>query len=554
MAAQICSALEHAHKNHIVHRDIKPHNIILTNELVAKVTDFGIARAVSSSTLTMTGNTIGSVHYFSPEQARGGYTDEKSDLYSLGIVLYEMLTGKVPFDGDSPVTIALKHLEDKITPPNKIINNIPTSVNNIILKAVQKNQADRYQSASEMLEDLNDAFKEPNGDFVKVNNNFLEEQSTQRFNILDDIKKVKSISDSEFVINKGETEDMTAKKKSDRFTVIAALATSFIIILIISVMMGYFVSSKFFKKTVDIATPNLIGKNIEDIKQELKLNNIQLKEVPASSDEVKKGFIISQMPEPGINIKSPGGEIQVVVSNGPEMVTIPDLLGKDYKGAQYELDGRGLLLKAIYEPSADIKQNYVFKQNPPSNTMIPKNSEVEVFISTGKPPEKIKVPYLIGILENDAKQRITDNKLTVGEVKYLEDKNQPFGIVLNQNPLPNTELDESFKIDIVVNIYKQPDVVNNNNTDPDENTNNEPTAGSISINLGNINKLENEPFTVRVEVDSEMGQQTAYEQIHTINDGEISVPITGKGKSHIKVYIDDIFYFEDTKDLGGEDQ
>jgi serine/threonine-protein kinase len=157
IASQICSAIEQAHRNSIVHRDIKPHNILITRDGIAKVADFGIARAVSSSTITMVGSTIGSVHYFSPEQARGGYTDEKSDLYSLGIALYEMVTGRVPFDGETPVAVALKHIQDQPVPPLDYESSLPKGVNDIIMKAIKKDQSKRYQSASEMLSDLKGA-------------------------------------------------------------------------------------------------------------------------------------------------------------------------------------------------------------------------------------------------------------------------------------------------------------------------------------------------------------------------------------------------------------
>ena len=178
IAIQICSALEVAHKNNIIHRDIKPHNIIITEDGIAKVTDFGIAKAVSNSTITAFGTTIGSVHYFSPEHARGGYTDAKSDLYSLGIVMYEMLTGRVPFDADTPVSVALKHMPEKPVEPMKLNPSIPFEVNQVIMKAMQKEANLRYQSATEMLNDLERSLKNPDGHFVEEKN--LDSGLTQR--------------------------------------------------------------------------------------------------------------------------------------------------------------------------------------------------------------------------------------------------------------------------------------------------------------------------------------------------------------------------------------
>ncbi len=169
IAIQISSALEHAHKNHIVHRDIKSHNIMIREDNSVKVTDFGIARAISSSTITNTGNVIGSVHYFSPEQARGGYTDEKSDIYSLGIVMYEMMTGRLPFEGETPIAVALKHIQEEALKPTSINTRIPKSMEDIIQKCIEKDVNNRYSSMSEIIADLRQSLVMPNGDFVKKN-------------------------------------------------------------------------------------------------------------------------------------------------------------------------------------------------------------------------------------------------------------------------------------------------------------------------------------------------------------------------------------------------
>jgi serine/threonine protein kinase len=226
IAIQICSAIEQAHRNHIVHRDIKPHNILLTKDGIAKVTDFGIARAVSSSTITMVGSTIGSVHYFSPEQARGGFIDEKSDLYSLGIALYEMVTGKVPFDGDTPVAIALKHIQNQAKQPVEINKSIPKGVNDIIMRAIKKEQSQRYRTASDMLRDLYRVLKEPDGDF-------LVEDNTDGY----PTRKIHALDEENFIQGEGQIEmherDRKKGKKKDRYTVILAVLTSVIIMFAI---------------------------------------------------------------------------------------------------------------------------------------------------------------------------------------------------------------------------------------------------------------------------------------------------------------------------------
>ena len=205
VAIQIASALEMAHKNNIIHRDIKPHNIIITEDGIAKVTDFGIAKAVSNSTITAFGTTIGSVHYFSPEHARGGYTDAKSDIYSLGVVMYEMLTGRVPFDADTPVSVALKHMQEEPVEPKEINPNIPSSVNKIIMKALKKDPTLRYQTSTEMLQDLRACLKNPNGNFVEEKD-YDETAKTQRINVseLEENKRVSKEdknSDNKFIKN-----------------------------------------------------------------------------------------------------------------------------------------------------------------------------------------------------------------------------------------------------------------------------------------------------------------------------------------------------------------
>ncbi|MGE5474866.1 MAG: Stk1 family PASTA domain-containing Ser/Thr kinase [Ignavibacteriales bacterium] len=536
IAIQICSALEHAHKNHIVHRDIKPHNIIITDEMVAKVTDFGIARAVSSSTLTATGNTIGSVHYFSPEQARGGYTDEKSDIYSLGIALFEMLTGKVPYDGDTPVSIALKHLEDEIVPPIELAKTIPISVNNIVLKACQKNQANRYQSATEMLDDLYSALKLPDGDFVKINTENIDTLSTRRVSIDEINKSRQAAKKPDPVINQQEkVENMDAKKQ--KVTVIAALITSLILIGVISAGVGFYVYSKFFTKTVVIKAPNIVGMQVEEAKELLKQNNITIKETERRyDDKLAKDAIISQDPIADMEMKSPG-EIRVVVSEGQETVNVPDLTGMSYREAQNELQKYGLLIRIIYEPNAEIPQNYVIRQTPAANSPFAKNSEVQVFVSDGAENAKIKVPNLIGMSETDARQLIRDSRLTLGDVSYTKDSSQSDGVVLFQSISPDTEVTNLTKVSITVNSL---------------NANSNVGGSTQYISIDVSEKGLNRTFMLRVEIEGVNGRKIVVNEMHSRDEKQVVVPIKGAGNSVVRVYIDDKLDSEMVVDFGGE--
>ncbi|HEX2927981.1 MAG TPA: Stk1 family PASTA domain-containing Ser/Thr kinase [Ruminiclostridium sp.] len=407
---QICSAIDHAHKNNIVHRDIKPHNILMTKDGIAKVTDFGIARAVTSSTITMVGSTIGSVHYFSPEQARGGFIDEKSDLYSLGIAMYEMVTGKVPFDGDSPVAVALKHIQEQPVEPRKHVPSLPYGVNEIIMKAIQKEQNLRYQSATAMLVDLNKVLDQPQGGFV---NHEIERnnQSTIRMPSVNspsmaDTGRITAVSNSQY-------ESHKQKKKNTTAYWLAGITSILIIAIAIFITVSLFSKGDGDTGKMD----NYVGKKYEDVKADLDAKGFKV--TPLYEDNsIEKGTIIKQSIPPGSDYKS--GEytsIELTISNGPKLFSVPDVKNREYRDAQNRLESANLVVKGIErEYDSEISADYVIRTEPAAGEQVKEGTEVTIYVSKGTEMKPATVPNLIGKSEAEAQKALSEAKLRLGKV------------------------------------------------------------------------------------------------------------------------------------------
>ncbi len=523
VATQIASALESAHKKNIIHRDIKPHNIIITEDGVAKVTDFGIAKAVSNSTMTAFGTTIGSVHYFSPEHARGSITDAKSDLYSLGVVMYEMVTGRVPFDADTPVSVALKHMQEEPVPPNTINPDIPTSVNDIILKALQKDANQRYSSATEMIKDLNDALKNPDGKFVNLSaTSNLDE--TRKIDLNQIQQKSKHAKEETKKTRK--TSKMNEYFEKHPMIKVAAMTGIAILVLVVTFLIATLIMN--IGKSEPVQIQNFVGMTFEEAEQVAADLKIKIEKAEEKYDkDVEEGKIISQDPKYQDNFTVlEGSTIKVVVSLGTEMTKVPKVIGLTKDEATKALKDAKLEVKVEEEFSDEIEKGYVIKQQYQENEEIAAGEVVVINVSSGI--EQVSVPDLSGKTEEEAKKAISDAKLKWKSTSKTSDSSKTNKVVVSQSITPNSMVDKDTEITITVNEFE------------------EIKSGTININVKSLtgyktlydeegNEEPVKTVSLRVEVN---GEQVDSRIVNEDSTSE-SIRIDAKGTVTVKVYIDD---------------
>ena len=522
IAKQIAQALETAHRNNIIHRDIKPHNIIITEDGTAKVTDFGIAKAVSNSTITAFGTTIGSVHYFSPEHARGGYTDAKSDLYSLGVVLYEMVTGRVPFDADTPVSVALKHMQEKPVPPIELNPAIPQSLNDLILKAMEKDPNMRYSTATEMIEDLDKILKNPEAEVGVVDKSQARARRIQQ--------EENQTNQSKFAKLKKYLEEHKGVK-------IALIVAIFLIVFIasIGITLGVLNSGK----PKDILLPNFTNLTLDEAKakaEEVKLNlNVSEEKYDV---QIEEGKIISQDPkyQPNYTVKE-GSTVNVVVSKGQEIVKVTKLVGKTKDEARKELKDLGLEMEIEEVNSDDVEPGIVIEQDKQEGEEVLAGTKIKLKVSLGI--EKVEVPDLTGLSEDEAKAKITEAKLKWIRTDKIKDSGKGTGVV-EQNISPKSMVDKNTEISITINEYQKI------------------TQGTINIDVAALTGYT--PKYKKVEDGKDEDGKTKYKDVLippekvkikvTVNDEQVTeqevsedekalqVNFDGEGTVRIKVIID----------------
>lgn len=521
VSIQIASALEMAHRNNIIHRDIKPHNIIITEDGVAKVTDFGIAKAVSNSTITAFGTTIGSVHYFSPEHARGGFTDAKSDLYSLGVVMYEMVTGRVPFDADTPVSVALKHMQEEPVEPIELNPNLPIAVNKIIMRALQKDTTLRYQTASEMLVDLKKSLKDPEGDFVEE----LEYDPTAKTQVIDtnayrDNKQTKNSS------GKKDGKFKTFVKTHKGLSIFIGLLLLFVLSL------GGTMLVLNLTNPPEIAMPNVVGLSKEEAQKEIE--NVKLKfeiEKEEYNKDVPEGFIISQDPTymEKFNKVKQGSTVKVVVSKGKEKTTVPKVVGMEKDKAVKALEDAKLKVEIVEESSKKVQEGYVISQETSPDTEAFAGDTIKIHVSTGV--EKATVPDVIGKSQADAKKTLEAQGFVVA-VTTSEDSSKENGIVLKQSLDSGKTVEKGSTVTITVNSYEASKTMS-------VNINVKAITGGYSEETSNSNTTENKTVKT-VSITLKSGNNTLYSDSGVDkNTTSKSTTISGKGSMDLTLTITD---------------
>lgn len=555
IAAQIASALEAAHNAHIVHRDIKPHNIVLNQNMVAKVTDFGIAKITNttSATITSFGSTVGSVHYFSPEHAKGGYVDEKSDLYSLGVVMYEMATGSVPFDGDSPVSVALKQIQEEPIAPIEKNPKVSPTLNQIILRAMEKSTVARYQSATDVLKDISVALAEPNMPIVR-SESFVEAGATQVIPTITDeeISQVPNIrtrqarkqsvvpkernKDDEDNTLDDEKEELSPedKKKKKKKIIIICVVVAILILAILGVV-GFKLKAKSDaekKANQEIEVPDVVGRKFEDVVEDYKEQNIEIiQDKVEFSEDVEEGCIISQTPEKGTKTKDK--KIYVVVSKGKKMVEMTNVVGKDIKVARYELeDTLGFEVEVEEVVNEKVASGIVISQSAEKCESIPYGTKIILKVSKGDGKVSVIMPSVIGKSESEAKSKLEGLKLSV-DVKYSEDKAKQNGVVLSQSYPENQSLKEGDLVSITVNKLM--------------------ITKNISLDLLDLQggaPLDTESIKLRVTASIDGGAtNTVHEKTYAPTDKKASFEINGYNTAVLKIYLNDKLVKEQTVDF-----
>ena len=444
IAKDIASALANAHANNLVHCDIKPHNILMMPDGSAKVADFGIARAVTESTMTYSGNVVGSVHYFSPEQAKGTMITPKSDVYSLGVVLYEMLTGTLPFTGETPVSIAMKHLQDEPLSVRQIDPSIPPVVEAIVTRAMSKDPAMR-PDAAELMQDIAQAQQMTGSAMSYGGASLPDPYATQ---VMPRVTALAQPIPPRRERSAGTDYDYEEPEKEKSVFKSKKFMTGLIMVLLLGFFAGAFMSYGKFWSTAEVAVPDVTGKQMTLARQILEDKKLRVNVAETYDESVPAGVVVSQTPEAGSTVKEER-LVTIYVSKGGESIEMPDLKGLSKKDAEDRLLKMGLKIGSVYERNSEEEAGTVIATDPKAGSKITKGQSADLIVSKGKKEIKISVPDVTGVSLEAAKSSLAAAGAKTGSVTKEASK-QAAGTIISQSPAGGSEVLEGTSVNLVV--------------------------------------------------------------------------------------------------------
>ncbi len=501
IAREIAEALEHAHENHIVHCDIKPHNILITNTGRVKVTDFGIAQAATSTAKhTNVGFIMGSAPYLSPEQARGQMADARSDLYSLGIVLYEMLTGRAPFSGQDPVAVAMKQIQEIPMPPSSWHKKISLLAEAVVMKALEKSPLNRYQTMSEMIVDLKAA--------EALHAEDIRSQSDSECpTIL--LPRITDEQLEESVPTRAETRKGSSDSSNNKKKWGIAIA----VVLIVSFLLGSFLAYGKFWSSADVVVPNVVGKTVDDAKHILDENKLRVSVTEQFDDNIAEGVVISQTPDANSQVKE-DRTITIYVSKGEEVIVVPDVRTLTLREAELELRNAGFIIGRIEEVNdKTVPDNTVIDQNPRSPAQIKKTQKIDLIVC--RIEKMIELPDFTGSRLSSVKKQLADLNLKEGKITEVAGTKSK-GTIVRQSPEAGTEVKEGSAVNFIVSkgpVDRKAETI------------------QFKVPKGGSNQL------VQIVVTDESGRDTIYERTHKSGD-RINKRVVGYGNVRVQIYVD----------------
>lgn len=545
-AIQICSALDKAHKHGVIHRDIKPQNIILTNDGVLKVTDFGIARASTAETMNMGESTMGSVHYFSPEQARGGFTDEKSDIYSLGIVMYELATGRLPFNGETPIAIAIKHIQEKPVSPKEYNVSIPLAVESVILKAMSKEQNKRYQTAEEMLADLHACInKYEEVPYVAPIDKTIKFEGVKE----EDIKNAKAednsistpIPETEHhlqrrAVNKQKGKTKPKSSSDDKKATVKAVALAVVTAFAILGAVGVLAFSMLGGCSKNVEVPDLVGKLYEDVIEEYKNEDFVITiEQYVESKEYEPGYITWQSPSGGRTTKSLK-EIKVKVVKDSDSFIMSDFEGQTMSELKKMLAAEIKELNITFdevEEDSELEKGKITRTYPPAGSKVEKGATITVYISKGG----MEMPDLVGARLSDAKKTLEKFGLNLGHVTPADADNSYVVIGQSIDPGTNVAKGDTVNLELRKEADTSESTENNGNGGGNNNdgSTSKPTVSSKVVTI--VVPQSNDATQVRVVKDGSV----IHDQLHSKRDGSFDITVSGSGTVKLDIYYDGVY-------------